>query len=155
MNGCRAAILAIILCFVDMQLAAQNPVLLVSIDGLRPDYVLDGDAHGLQVPNLRRMMAEGAYSTGVHGVLPTVTYPSHTTLVTGVSPARHGICSNTTFDPEGLNQSGWYWYAADIRVPTLWDEAGKAGLITANVHWPVTVGARIDFNLPQIWRANT
>lgn len=135
--------------------AQQRPVLLVSIDGLRPDYVLEADAHGLKIPNLRRMVAEGTYSTGVHGVLPTVTYPSHTTLVTGVSPARHGICANNTFDPEGKNQSGWYWYASDIKVPTLWDAASKAGRITANVHWPVTVGARIDFNLPQYWRAGT
>jgi len=133
----------------------QRPVMLVSIDGLRPDYVLEADVHGLKIPNLRRMVTDGSYSSGVRGVLPTVTYPSHTTLVTGVSPARHGICANTTFDPEGHNQDGWYWYASDIRVPTLWDQAHQAGLLTANVHWPVTVGARIDFNLPQIWRAGT
>lgn len=135
--------------------AQAQPVVLVSIDGLRPDYVLDASVHGLNVPNLRQMMTDGAYSTGVRGILPTVTYPSHTTLVTGVSPALHGICSNTTFDPEGRNQSGWYWYASDIRVPTLWDAAHQAGLITASVHWPVTVGAKIDFNLPQVWRAGT
>ena len=156
MNGLRVSFLSILLGSFGLPLAAQNPpVLLVSIDGLRPDYVLEADAHALKVPNLRRMMAEGSYSSGVHGVLPTVTYPSHTTLVTGVSPARHGICANMTFDPEGRNQVGWYWYSADIRVPTLWDAAGEAGLITANVHWPVTVGAKIDFNLPQIWRAHT
>lgn len=156
MNCLRVSLIAILLGSFVLPLPAQNPpVLLVSIDGLRPDYILEADAHGLRVPNLRRMLADGAFSSGVHGVLPTVTYPSHTTLVTGVSPARHGICANTTFDPEGRNQEGWYWYAADIRVPTLWDAAGKAGLITANVHWPVTVGAKIDFNLPQIWRAGT
>ena len=130
-------------------------VVLISIDGLRPDYVLEADKHGLRIPNLRKLLREGAYATGVHGVLPTVTYPSHTTMLTGVSPAKHGIYANTTFDPLKKNQGGWYWYAEDIRVPTLWDAAGEAGLVTMNVHWPVSVGAHIRWNLPQYWRAQT
>jgi predicted AlkP superfamily pyrophosphatase or phosphodiesterase len=85
-------------------------------------------------------------------VVPTVTFPSHNTLVTGVAPARHGIITNNTFDPLDRNQGGWYWYASDIRVPTLWDAVMEAGRTTGNVHWPVTVGARITWNLPQYWR---
>jgi len=131
---------------------AAPPLLLISIDGLRPADVLDADARGLKVPNLRRFLKVGAYAHGVTGVLPTLTYPSHTTLITGVSPLRHGIVNNLTFDPMAINQVGWYWYAADIRVPTLWDAAHAAGLRVANVHWPVSVGAPIDDNLPQIWR---
>lgn len=127
------------------------PVVLLSIDGLKPDYVLDADRHGLEIPNLRRLVAEGAYATGVTGVTPTVTYPSHTTLVTGVAPAAHGILNNGPFDPLGQNANGWYWYADDIEVPTLWDAAGEAGLVTANVDWPVTVGARIRHNIAQYW----
>lgn len=130
-------------------------VLLISVDGLRPDYVLDADQHGLRIPNLRRFLIEGSFATGVKGVIPTVTYPSHTTIVTGVWPSRHGIYANHPFDPLGNNQGGWYWYAEDIRVPTLWDAAGKAGLTTANINWPVSVGANITYNLPQIWRAGT
>ena len=84
-------------------------VVLLSIDGLRPDHVLEADRLGLRVPNLRRLAREGAHARGVAGVLPTVTYPSHTTLVTGVSPARHGILANTPFDPLGKNLDGWYW----------------------------------------------
>jgi predicted AlkP superfamily pyrophosphatase or phosphodiesterase len=88
-------------------------------------------------------------------VVPTVTYPSHTTIITGVSPAKHGIYANTTFDPLRKNFGGWYWYAEDIKVPTLWDAAADASLSTANVHWPVSVAARITWNLPQYWRAGT
>src|ERR1700693_1529332 len=128
-------------------------VLLISIDGLRPDYVTQADKHGLRIPNLRRFLIDGAYATGVHGVLPTVTYPSHPTRITGVSPAKHGIFDNHPFDPFDKNQSGWTWYAEDIRVPTLWDAAGAAGLGTANVHWPVSVGAKLTYNLAQILRA--
>jgi predicted AlkP superfamily pyrophosphatase or phosphodiesterase len=141
-------------------LAANVPtnaptVLLISVDGMKPEAVIDAQTHGLKVPNLRAFMADGAYAGAVRGVLPTVTYPSHTTLLTGASPAKHGIIDNTTFDPLLRNQGGWYWYAEDIKVPTLWDAAAAARLTTANIYWPVSVGANITYNLPQIWRAGT
>jgi predicted AlkP superfamily pyrophosphatase or phosphodiesterase len=130
-------------------------VLLISVDGMKPEAILDAQSHGLKVPNLRAFMADGAYASRVRGVLPTLTYPSHTTLLTGASPATHGIIDNTTFDPLLRNAQGWYWYAEDIKVPTLWDAANAAHLKTANVYWPVSVGANIDYNLPQIWRTGT
>lgn len=133
--------------------ASAEPVLLISIDGLRPGDVNEAEQRGLKLPNLKRFLKEGAWATGVIGVLPTVTYPSHTTLLTGASPARHGVVSNNTFDPGQINQGGWYWYAQDIKVPTLWEVAGAKGLTVANVHWPVSVGARgVTWNLPQLWR---
>jgi predicted AlkP superfamily pyrophosphatase or phosphodiesterase len=138
------------------QAPVQKPfVLLLSIDGLKPEAVLEADRHGLKVPNLRAFMKHGAYASAVRGVLPTLTYPSHMTLLTGASPARHGILANTTFDPLNRNERGWYWYTEDVRVTTLWDAAAAAHLRTANVYWPTSVGANIDFNLPQIWRTGT
>jgi predicted AlkP superfamily pyrophosphatase or phosphodiesterase len=132
------------------------PVLvMISVDGMRPDYITEADAHGAKIPNLRRFLKEGTYAEGVVGVLPTVTYSSHTTLVTGVWPAKHGIFANTTFDALQQNQGGWYWYTEDIRVPTLWDIAAAAGRTTASIQWPVTVGAHITWNIPEFWRAST
>jgi predicted AlkP superfamily pyrophosphatase or phosphodiesterase len=131
------------------------PVVLLSIDGLKPDYIIDADKYGLKIPNLRRLLSEGSYASGVRGVLPTVTYPSHTTMLTGVSPAKHGIYYNTTFDPFNKNQSGWYWYFEDVRVETLWDAARKGGLTTASVDWPVSVSAPVTYNIVQYWRTTT
>lgn len=140
-----------------LRLGAQDgsarPVVLISIDGLKPEYLLQADAHGLKIPNLRALLARGAHAGGVVGVVPTVTYPSHTTLVTGAAPVRHGIVSNNTFDPLNRNQGGWYWYARDIRVPTLWDAVMDAHRTVGNVHWPVTVDAHITWNIPQYWRS--
>ncbi len=134
----------------------QTPLLvIISVDGMRPDYVTAADEHGAKIPNLRRFLKEGSYAQGVEGVVPTVTYPSHTTLVTGVWPAKHGILGNTVFDPLQKNHEGWYWYAEDIRVPTLWDAAARVGRTTASVQWPVTVGAHITWNIPEFWRAST
>lgn len=131
------------------------PLLVISIDGMHPDYVTHADEHGLRIPHLRAMLKEGAYAQDVVGVNPTVTYPSHTTLITGVAPAEHGIYNNTPFDPKGINRDGWYWYATDIRVPTLFDAVTVTHRITANVEWPVTVGAKgIGFNIPEYRRAH-
>lgn len=134
---------------------ATTPVVLVSIDGLKPEYVRDADRLGLRIPTLRALAAAAARARGVMGVVPTLTYPSHVTLVTGAAPARHGVESNTTFDPLRHNEGGWYWYASDVRVPTLWDAAAARGLASAAVHWPVSVNAAITYNLPQVWRAGT
>lgn len=138
-----------------LPLAAQNALVVVSIDGMRPDYVLKADEHGLKIPHLRRILKDGAHATGVRGVLPTVTYPSHTTILTGVWPDKHRIYSNVVFDPFDLNMAGWMWYSEDIAAQTLWDAAAKAGLVTGSVSWPVSVGAKsIRYNIPEYWRAS-
>jgi predicted AlkP superfamily pyrophosphatase or phosphodiesterase len=157
----KYCLLSCVFAFICSQAAAANEpahapvVLLISVDGMKPEAVIDAQNHGLKVPNLRAFMTDGLYANGVRGVLPTLTYPSHTTLLTGASPAKHGIFDNTTFDPLLRNARGWYWYAEDIKVPTLWDAAAAARLKTANVYWPVSVGAHITYNLPQIWRTGT
>lgn len=127
------------------------PLILISVDGLKPDYVIEADKYNLKIPNLRKMLKEGAYASGVKGVIPTVTFPSHITIVTGAFPTKHGILFNHPFDPFCHNKGAWYWHAKDINMLTLWDAAANAGLIVSNVEWPVTVGANIGINIPQYW----
>ena len=82
----RLRLFALIFFLAGSPLLAQRPrsVLMISVDGMRPDYVTRADEHGLKLPVLRSFMRDGTYADGVVGVFPTVTYPSHTTLVTGV-----------------------------------------------------------------------
>ena len=134
---------------------AKTFLMLVSVDGMKPEAVVAAQSHGLKVPNLRALMKDGIYATGVRGVLPTLTYPSHMPLMTGASPDHHGLYANITFDPLRINDKGWYWYTEDVRSETLWDAAAAAHLTTANVYWPTSVGANIRYNLPQIWRTGT
>jgi predicted AlkP superfamily pyrophosphatase or phosphodiesterase len=132
------------------------PVLMISIDGLRPADVLEAQQRGLKIPTLRSIAAQGAYATDVVNVIPTVTYPNHTTLITGVRPDVHGISNNVAFDPLKKNEDGWEWYAADIKTPTLWDVVHANGGVVASLGWPVSVGATsIDDNVPEYWRART
>jgi len=94
-------------------------------------------------------MREGEVTAGITGVYPTVTWSSHTTLITGVTPAEHGILSNRRPRTEG---GDYYWDVSLLKRQTLWEKAGAAGLRTAAITWPVTVGARIDFNLPEYFQ---
>jgi predicted AlkP superfamily pyrophosphatase or phosphodiesterase len=67
---------------------------LLSVDGLDHRYLRDCDKLGLKIPNIRRMMREGTWANGVVGEVPTITWPAHTTILTGVPPAIHGIQAN-------------------------------------------------------------
>jgi predicted AlkP superfamily pyrophosphatase or phosphodiesterase len=154
----RLAVLGWLICAAVDAAGEQQPrsedsrpdrLILISIDGLVPDYYLNPDKYGLKVPALREMVARGAAFAGAEGVFPTVTYPNHMTVVTGARPAEHGIVTNTPHDPFNRTNSGWYWYSEDIKVPTLWDVAREARRTTAIVSWPVSIGAKVDHNFPE------
>lgn len=122
-------------------------VVLISIDGFRPDFYRESK---WPAPNLHQMAAAGAQSEGVTGVFPSVTYPSHTTIITGTTPAEHGVYYNAPFEPEG--QTGrWYWEYEKIQAPTLWSAVREAGMKSASFIWPVSVDAPIDYNIPEFW----
>lgn len=126
--------------------ADRHPVLMVSIDGLRPDVVLQADRHGQKIPALRGLLRDGSHAQAVVNVNPTVTNPNHTTLVTGVLPAEHGIYNNRPFAPTEKGAAGYSAYS-QIKAQTLWGAAKAAGLKTASLFWPVTGDAGdIDFN---------
>ena len=126
---------------------AAQPLVVISVDGLDNRYLKNADAMGLKIPVLRRLMREGQFAaSGVVGVFPTITWPSHTTLITGVDPIRHGILGNQKPRSEG---GDYYWSADLIKVPTLLQAAEKAGLKTATITWPVTVDAPVTWNLPE------
>jgi predicted AlkP superfamily phosphohydrolase/phosphomutase len=136
--------------------AASRTLLLISIDGLRPDYISKASEHGLKIPALRELYEKGVHATGVRGVLPTATYPSHTTILTGVAPAAHGIFSNHPFGVEAEGLDVWYYYSEDLKVSTLWDAATAAGRTVGSVSWPVSVGAPgIRYNIPEFTLTRT
>jgi predicted AlkP superfamily pyrophosphatase or phosphodiesterase len=126
-------------------------VVVVSWDGFRPDFYL---GKRFAAPNLKRLMRAGAYATGVVPVYPTLTYPNHTTMVTGVRPKRHGVISNTLFNWDTGPTGRWYWETSHIQAPTLWQKARESELTTAALGWPVTLGAPIDWLVPEIFLAN-
>ena len=102
------------------------------------------------LPNFSKFLSQGALIERVHSISPTLTYPAHTTIVTGNYPIHHGIINNTLLEPSHSNPN-WYWYAKAIKTPTLFDLAHEKGLTTCSILWPVTGCSQITYNLPEIF----
>lgn len=117
---------------------AGTKLVVISIDGLDYRFLRDADRLHLKVPVLRKLMARGAVADGVIGMPPTDSWPSATTLVTGVSPARHGVTVNDRLDQAS-------------KITTLWQAAMKAHRKTVLLNWPATTTASADFVCPQVW----
>ena len=119
-------------------------VILISIDGFRPQMYLDPS---WPAANLRYLMHAGVYADHMLSVFPAYTYPSHTAMVTGALPARSGIYFNQPKNGNGQ----WDWYASSIRVPTLWRILKARGLTTAAFQWPLSAMDSITFSVPEIF----
>jgi predicted AlkP superfamily pyrophosphatase or phosphodiesterase len=114
---------------------SSNHVVIISLDGF-PGWALDDQS--LPVPTLRRLASRGAIARAMRPVNPTVTWPNHTSLVTGVTPARHGVLFNGMLVREpGVPPriEPWRDKAEMVRVRTLYDAAHERGLTTAQVDW--------------------
>ena len=126
-------------------------VVVISIDGLAAFYWRDPEA---RLSTLRRLAERGVVAAGMEAVFPTTTWPTHVSLVTGVSPARHGVVANHVLNrrtglPEDLTGDPIYDASALLRVPAVYDRAHAAGRRTAAIDWPATRNAAtLDFNLP-------
>lgn len=131
--------------------AKVNYVVLISIDGLAASYLEDPKA---ELPTLRMLAKQGASAKGMLTTFPSVTWPSHTSLITGATAAKHGVISNAVWS-RAKNRSITYigdpelTKAESIKIPTLYDAAHEAGLSTASVIWPCSNGAKsLDFVIP-------
>lgn len=153
MNSTKHALIAALALVLGIGVNAQAQtvpakyVIMVTIDGFRPEFYLDST---YAMPTVRELMKNGVSATGLNPVFPSVTYPNHTSMIAGVTPAKHGIYYNTPFEPEGVSGK-WNWDYKLINVPTLWNAMHNAGKKTACVRWPVTVNAPIDYRIPEYW----
>lgn len=128
---------------------AARTVMLITIDGFRGTMVDDPQ---MPTPFLKMMSAGGMRVDKIIGVPPAATYPSHTTLVTGVVPAKHHIYYNRPFLRNQDVPQVSYWWADTIGAPTIWQQAKERGLTTCALFWPVSTGSRyIDYNVPEFW----
>lgn len=141
----RYLIVAVLLAVNSLSAPAQvRHVILISIDGLRPEMYLDSS---WPAPNLRYLMRHGTYADHMRSVFPAYTYPSHTAMVTGALPARSGVY----FNQAKTNNGQWDWFASSIRVPTLWRVIRQAGMTTSAVQWPLSAMDTITYNVPEIF----
>lgn len=118
----------------------QRHVVVISIDGLAA-YLVDDPK--VPLPTIRQLAREGCIVEGGMTVSdPSVTWPNHTTLVTGMKPGRHGVLANGVLVRGGIGVPVKIDSHRDqhdlVKVPTVADAAHAAGLRTAEVNWPCT-----------------
>jgi predicted AlkP superfamily pyrophosphatase or phosphodiesterase len=125
-------------------------LVLISLDGFRADYLDRTD-----LPNVRRVLQRGARARALVPVFPTLTFPNHYSLVTGLHPERHGLVANNFFDPArgqtyafrdpaSVGDGTWY------RGEPIWVTAERQGMVTACYFWPGSEAA-IGGVRPTLW----
>lgn len=132
--------------------AKDRMVVLISIDGF-PAWLWADPT--LPIPTLRRLAAEGAEAKSMKVSNPAITWINHTTLVTGVEPAKHGVLFNGLLVRQGAGRAPkieqWAEKGRMVRVPTVYDVAHQAGLTSAQVDWvAVTNSGTINWEFHEI-----
>ncbi|KRB06636.1 ectonucleotide pyrophosphatase/phosphodiesterase [Lysobacter sp. Root690] len=130
---------------------ADTPLLLISIDGFRASYFELG-----QTPNLERLAGDGVRAQWMTPSYPSLTFPNHYTLVTGLRPDHHGVIHNSMSDAaigkfkvadrDAVGDTRW-WSGGE----PIWIGAQKAGLRSATLFWPGSE-APIHGLRPNRWR---
>lgn len=133
-------------------------LIVLSIDGF-PAYYLESKEIQNKIPNLRKFF-QRSKGGRVQTVNPSLTFPAHTSMITGMNPEYHGIYWNREVDPFGKKGNEWVWYIQKKKVKSLMDYARDYNLTTASVYWPVSASIKdresfADWNIPQIWKYKT
>lgn len=132
---------------------SDRHVIIISIDGFA-SYLLDDPKAA--VPTIRKLAREGAVAQGGMKVSnPSVTWPNHTSVVTGVRPEKHGVLANGVLVRGAADAPVFVDPRKDktelVRVPTIYDAAHATGLRTAEINWPCTRGAKsLDDSFPDV-----
>ncbi len=103
----------------------------------------------LSLPNFSAVVNNGAFCDNVESVYPSLTYPAHTSIVSGLMPKNSGIVANTKLQPN-REFADWLYKRKYINGNTIVDEAKKHGYSVAALLWPVMGAAKIDYNLPEV-----
>ncbi|MBR5110718.1 MAG: alkaline phosphatase family protein [Clostridia bacterium] len=105
-----------------------------------------------QLPAFGELMKKGSLVKTIRSVYPTVTYPCHTSMCTGVPCGRHGVVNNERDDDLTREHSPWEWFHSAVKTGDIFDAAKAAGLTTAAVFWPVTGNhPHIDYLIDEYW----
>jgi predicted AlkP superfamily pyrophosphatase or phosphodiesterase len=149
----RAWLIAVALALVAVVAAAQrgasSVLILISFDGFRRDYIDRGES-----PNLKALADRGVRARGLIPSFPSVTFPNHYTIVTGLFPEHHGIVANTMEDPawpERFTMSSMTardprWWGGE----PIWTTVRRKNLRAASVFWPGSE-ARTEGAPPDDW----
>lgn len=112
----------------------KQKLFVLSLDAL----VREDIPYMLTKPNFSKVMEKRAEVDKVLSVFPALTYPAHTTLMTGCYPGKHGVYNNVPFRDYDDKKKHWYRFSKVVRVEDIFTAAKRAGCTTASVYWPIT-----------------
>ena len=152
---CLAFVLfaAVLACNGSTAPVAPPPLILISMDGFRWDYVA---LHPAETPHLRALIAAGTTARALIPVYPSNTFPNHYSIVTGLYPSHHGIVNNDFFDP-GAGEFFRYNRTVSVQKTIwwggepIWVTANRQGRKSAASFW-VGSEAEIQGRRPDYWR---
>ena len=117
-------------------------VVVITVDGF-PAWLLDDPK--APIPTIRELMRQGAAALSVRVINPSITWPTHTAIVTGCRADRHGVLVNGLIVRQGPNLPVKVEPSHDrgelVQAPTVYDVVHAAGLSTADINWPCTRSA--------------
>jgi predicted AlkP superfamily pyrophosphatase or phosphodiesterase len=128
-------------------------LILISLDGFRWDYL---EKFKAQTPFLNRLASEGVHARRLISAFPSLTFPNHYTIVTGLWPEHHGIVNNRMYDPNLktnfyiINNPGptdGRWWGGE----PIWVTAIKQGRVADCMFWPGSE-AKIAGVRPTEWK---
>ncbi len=125
----------------------MNRLIIISVDALNSkdfEYIKN-------LPTFGELIKRGSTVTNVMSVYPSITYPSHTSISTGVYPNKHKIYNNEIANPYKHLQQDWNWHASKIKSPTIFDYALKKGYKVGTIFWPVMAKSNAHYNMPEIF----
>lgn len=122
-------------------------VVIISLDGVyEDDFVKICNKEAFKY-----LISNGSYSKQVTTIYPTLTYPIHTSIITGVYANKHGVIHNNDLQPGvEANKQRWFWYSDEVKKISLFDLAWEKNMRTCGLFWPVTGNAKITYNIPEI-----
>ncbi|MBI1348922.1 sulfatase-like hydrolase/transferase [bacterium] len=131
---------------------SDQHVVVICIDGL-PAALFDDPTASM--PNIRKLAAKGARARGMTVSNPSVTWPNHTSMTTGVRPEKHGVLFNGVLERQGLGLPVKVDPRKDksdlVHAVTIYDTLHAAGLTAAAINWPCTRNATsLIANFPDV-----
>lgn len=124
----------------------KKPLIVISLDALG---YCDEDIYS-NLPFLKEMIEKGTWIRKIESIYPTLTYPIHSTVVTGRYPIDHGVDNNLLLQPQ-REVMDWYWDHNYISGDTIFKNAHKKGYTIASFSWPVSGEMEIEYNVPEVW----
>ena len=121
-------------------------LLVLSIDAMFSEDVDKLKSYDALAPFFERALV----ARDMAPIYPALTYPCHVSIVSGNTPAVHGVYHNLECVPNAKFQD-WKWYYTDIHCKTLFDYFKEVGCTTSAIFWPVSANAPVDYLVPEIW----